>query len=300
MIRQVFKNYYEQLHPLTLHIYFICVLILSMKLTHPIFLIINLIIGSIYLITNIGLKLYFRKLIYIVPMTLLIMIINPLFNHRGATPILYINDMPITIESIVSSIFVGILIISLLLWFSALGSCIDSYKFLYIFGRIMPTVSLMITMIIRFIPYFSYKLEQIKQTQLTFGYSTSDGPMKKRLLSGSKLLTILISTSLENSIDTADSMQSRGYGLKPRGHYAHYKYTVIDIMISCLSITAFVLLMIFSFSNHYVFHYYPNFTGLQLSSQLYLPIIGYSILLISPILYNITEAIKWHILTSKI
>lgn len=300
MKKRIFGNYFEQLHPMTLHIYFICVLVLSMKLTHPIFLIINVLAAVIYFATAIKLKELLKSVIYMLPMVALILIINPLFNHRGNTQLIYINDRPITLEVIIYSVFIGLLIISLFVWFKALGNCIDTYKFQYIFGRVLPTISLMIMMIMRFIPYFSRKLEEIRKTQKIFNKSNEGQGVKKKIFTGSKMITMLTSITLEDSIEIAASMQSRGYGLGKRGHYARYGVEFTDYLISVFSIIITITMFVFSFRAEYYFRYYPEFNAFSLDGNMRGAILIYSIFLLIPAIFNLAEGVKWHILTSKI
>lgn len=60
-------------------------------------------------------------------------------------------------------------------------------------------------------------------------------------MSGTRVLSILITWALENSVDTADSMRSRGYGLPNRTSFSIYRFTFKD------RIEAFILLFLLSF-----------------------------------------------------
>jgi energy-coupling factor transport system permease protein len=112
------------------------------------------------------------------PILLFIAIINPF------------STMP---EALLSFISTG----NLLLWKPALwffcrntyfrndsfisrnGSLYQSHKFIFLFGKILPTIAMMITMTLRFIPTMKKRLNRISQTQSPLGISTSKGSLGK-------------------------------------------------------------------------------------------------------------------------
>src|SRR5699024_11929166 len=95
-----------------------------------------------------------------------------------------------------------------------------SDKFIYLFGKAIPKLSLVISMALRFIPLFKTQIKKISQTQKTLGIYTSKS-MVDRVLSGIRTFNSLLTWSFENSITQADSMKSRGYGLKGRRSEEH-------------------------------------------------------------------------------
>ena len=294
-----YQNHFMQFHPGITFIYFVTAVIFTVTFTHPAFLTVSAIMCSLYLILLFGIKIFSKNLLYSAPMVLFIIIINPLFNHRGITPILYINDQPITLEAVLYGLFTGLLIICLLFWFKNMGSVIDSYRFLYLFGRFIPTIALMTTMTIRFIPYFRRKLEEIQRTWHTLGVSTQSGKIKYRLNSGIKIMSVLVSVSLENSIDTADSMRARGYNLKKKTHYHTYRFMVKDTLLLGIILVFTILLIMIKLTHRFDFNYYPKLTEFHLDLNNTLILICYGVFLGIPMIYNVLEGLRWHLLTSE-
>lgn len=87
-------------------------------------------------------------------------------------------------------------------------------KFLYLFGRVLPVLSLLLSMSFRFIPLLKNRYREISMGQRCMGRQGGGLIQRGRLLA--KKVSILISWSLEAAIETSDSMESRGYGLKGR------------------------------------------------------------------------------------
>jgi len=300
MNRLSYQNHIKDFHPLILFIYFISILVFLVTLTNPVFVITGFAAWLFYVLLLIRFKDFIKTIFYSIPMIFFIALINPLFNHIGNTPLLYINDSPITLEALLYGIFTGVMIMSLIYLFKAFDRCIDSHKFIYLFGRIIPTIALMITMIMRFIPYFNRKLKIITQTQATMGVSTSQGSLKDRLKSGSNILSVLVSYSLEGTIDTADSMKARGYGLKGKTHYNTYILTLRDFVFSGFIIAFDVFFIIVLVSGMYKFEFYPGITKIVFDTRFIITIIIYFAFMGLPIIINLLEEIRWKLSRLKI
>ena len=85
-----------------------------------------------------GKKAVRLSLVFLLPMILLIVLVNPVFNHEGMTILTYFPwDNPLTLESIVYGIASAFLLSSTVLWFSSFNAVITSDKVVFLFGRIM-------------------------------------------------------------------------------------------------------------------------------------------------------------------
>ena len=300
MNRNSYQNHIKDFHPLILFIYFISILVFLVTLTNPVFVVTGFAAWLFYVLLLIRIKDFLKTIYYSIPMILFIALINPLFNHEGDTALLYINDNPITLEALLYGVFTGVMIMSLIYIFKAFDRCIDSHKFIYLFGKIIPTIALMITMIMRFIPYFNRKLKIITQTQATMGVSTEHGSIKDRLKSGSNILSVLVSYSLEGTIDTADSMKARGYGLKGKTHYNTYILTLRDFIFLAFIIAFDIFFLIVLVSGTYKFEFYPGITKIVFDTRFIITIIIYFAFMGLPIIINLLEEIRWKLSRLKI
>ena len=59
------------------------------------------------------------------------------------------------------------------LWFSCLSAVMTSDKFIYLFGRMIPALSLVLSMTLRFVPRFKRQFQAVAQAQRYMGRDTA-------------------------------------------------------------------------------------------------------------------------------
>ena len=69
-------------------------------------------------------------------------------------------------------------------------------------------------MVLRLVPKFKAQMKVISNAQKCVGRDATNGNWIDKMRNALKMISILTTWALENAIDTADSMKSRGYGLK--------------------------------------------------------------------------------------
>jgi len=294
------KDCFYRYHPTVNLLYFTLVITFSMLITHFAAQVIALLCAITYIITVEGKKGLLFLLKFCLPILLLTALINPFFNREGATVLLYLgNGIPITLESILYGMASGTMIITVLLWFSAFSRVMTSDKLIYLFGKVIPALSLIFSMSLRFVPNFQKQTKAVVDAQRCIGHDISTGSLWQRLKTAVTVFSIMITWSLENAIDTADSMKSRGYGLKGRTALMIYrlddrdKYAIVWLGFCGLFLTAGVILSAFSF------RYFPtvHYTAVDMTTLPFYAV--YFGLCITPVVLNVKEAIKWKILYSK-
>ncbi len=288
------KDSFSTYHPIINFFYFIVVIGFSMFFMHPIFLVISLICSMIYSTYLNKRKALKFNIVYMIPLLIILMIINPAFNHYGVTILLYVNDNPITLESIVYGVASATMYISVIIWFSCYNSIMTSDKFMYVFGKIIPALSLIISMALRFVPRFKAQIKVISNGQKCIGRDASQGNIIKRAKNGMKILSIMVTWALENSIETADSMKSRGYGLKGRTSFSNFRFDNRDkIAFSIMSGLTLIVLIGACLGENNI-KYNPEIVYKEISAISIVVYIAYFLLLIMPVILNILEDIKWY------
>ena len=134
-----------------------------------------------------------------------------------------------TLESILYGIVAASMIATVICWFSCFNKIMTSDKFIYLFGRIIPSLSLILSMTFRFVPKFKEQIQEVSNAQKSMGRDTSEGSVFIRVKNSIRILSAVITWSLENAIDTSDSMKSRGYGLTGRTAYSNYVFDKRDV-----------------------------------------------------------------------
>lgn len=288
------KDSFSQMHPIVNFIFFAFVIGFSMFIINPVCLLISLLCALINALYLSGKKAVRLSALYILPTTILISIINPVFNHDGVTILAYFPwDNPLTLESIIYGFATAVLLSSIVLWFSSFNKTMTSDKFIYLFGRIIPSLSLVLSMALRFVPKFIHQFNVVRNSQKCLGRDISDGKLLQRIKNSVKIVSIMITWSLENAIETADSMKSRGHGLKGRTAFSIYNFSKRDIIFITLIIVVGVALIIMSVFDIAKFRYFPSVKGDLFSASAIIYYILYFSLMIMPLTVNVGEGIKW-------
>lgn len=220
-------RFLTNLHPAVLLAYIATVMGLVMFTRHP--LVIGLALGGavLFLLASEGLQSSKKVLGISLLLILLVTLTNPLFMHRGATPLFVIFGKVATLESLLYGGVSGAMLAAVILWFKGYGTVMTSDKFLYLFGRIFPKLSLVLSMALRFIPLFVRQIRAVYQAQKTLGLYDS-GALSDRFLGGARVFSAVLTWALENAIDTAHSMRARGYGLPGRTSFSLFSFGKTD------------------------------------------------------------------------
>ena len=218
-------------HPFLNFFYFTTVLFFTMFNQHPVFIGISYAGALAYsLILNGGKTILKQSFLFTLPGLLIVALLNPLFNHYGVTMLYYVKSSGnwITLEAIVYGVVLGAVMFVVIQWFSCYNQVMTSDKFIYLFGRMIPALSLILSMALRFVPRFMAQLKVIRNGQKAMGRDVFEGSIFNRIRYGLHMMSILITWALENAIETSDSMRSRGYGLKGRTAFSIYRFTKKD------------------------------------------------------------------------
>ena len=297
MREDIFSGY----HPIVNFIYFVIIIGCSMFMLHPVFLILSCLGGFFYYVYIKRWKAFKTALWLMLPVFLISAAVNPLFNHQGVTIIKYLRTgNPLTLESLIYGLATGFMLVSVLNWFSCYQTVMTSDKFIYLFGKIIPSMSLVLSMVLRLVPKFKIQFEKVAFSQKCIGKNLSEGNMIKRVRNGMSIFSIVTTWALENSVETADSMRSRGYGLRGRTNYSIYRFDTRDKIATLLLgvMGATVVAGILMKKVHCL--YYPIMQINDNTPWAWAVYISYGCLCFFPWVINIIEDVKWHYLKSKI
>ncbi|MBR2666624.1 MAG: energy-coupling factor transporter transmembrane protein EcfT [Oscillospiraceae bacterium] len=212
------QDAFARYHPAVNLLYFVLVLVYAMCLMHPVCLGVSLLCAVWYSTVLRGRRAVRFNVLYMLPLLVLAAIINPAFNHAGLTVLrLLPNGNPLTLESIVYGAAAAVMVVSLVIWFTCVHVIMTSDKLVYLFGRLIPALSLVLAMTLRFVPRFMAQARRISAAQRCMGH-------RRGLRTGIRVFSILVTWSLENAVETAASMKSRGYGLPGRSAFSLYRF----------------------------------------------------------------------------
>lgn len=253
---------FSSCHPALNFLYFALVIGFSMFLMHPVSLIISLGASLTYAVYLNGRRAVRFSLLVMLPMMIVAALVNPAFNHEGATLLAYLpSGNPLTLESILYGLAAAAMLAAVVTWFSCYTAVMTSDKFVYLFGRVIPALSLVLSMTLRFVPKFQAQFKVVSEAQQCVGRDVSNGSLLRRLRNAVTIFSIMLTWSLENAIETADSMKSRGYGLPGRTAFSIYRFDSRDKAVLAWLVSCGFFLCCGAAAGGFTWRYYPTMKG---------------------------------------
>jgi len=289
-----YSDTFAGFHPFINLLYFIAVIGFAMFFTHPVCLAISMMNAYAYSIYINGKKALRFSLVYMLPMLIMTALLNPAFNHQGQTILTYLpSGNPLTLESVVYGFSAAVMLITVIAWFSCFNEVMSGDKFVYLFGRLIPALSLILSMALRFVPRFRAQIGVISNAQKCIGRDVSDGGLLRKMRHGVKILSIMVTWALENAIETADSMKGRGYGLPGRTAFSIFRFDRRDAFALTYILVCSGVVMGGAALGAYRFRYFPTIRGEWTGAPAILVFACYFALGAFPLIMNIREDIFW-------
>ena len=289
---------FEQYHPIVLFTFFASVISLSMFIMHPVYLIIAL-CGAMSINLAFRRRRFWKDWKLYVPLFFIMACINPLISHNGQLILFYMNGNAVTVEAIVYGVAMATMLTTVMLLFSSYNTVMTSDKFLYLFSKFSPALALTVSITMRLVPHFKMQLGRIAQAQKTLRMDYTAGSLLHRAKCSMRIISILITWSLENAIETADSMKARGYGIGKRTTFSLFVWERRDTSMLLFIVACAIALLIGSLNGYMTFYYYPTFTAIH-DDPLYIVFYCmYAALLFLPVAVELKGAYTWHKLKSN-
>lgn len=133
---------FYSVHPLPALIYYAGAILLIFLFDHPLFLVTSCLSALLIwrLVDPHSEKR--RFLISYLFMASMVIILNPLFNHRGATILFYLFDQHITLEATVYGLLMGVILLSVFITFQSFNRILSADKMIYLFVPVLPRSTL--------------------------------------------------------------------------------------------------------------------------------------------------------------
>ena len=169
------------IHPGVYLLYYFIMVLFAFIFSDPYFVVTFLILILI-LIALQGVSSELKNIMKLfLPLSILIMILNPLLNRTGAHKIYLWPNFFITFEAIAYGILMSLALLIVILVFSSYNKSVSYQEMLYIFSKKLPVISMIIVMALRFIPLINsraievQKLNRLKSNGLEFDDDENDG-----------------------------------------------------------------------------------------------------------------------------
>ena len=285
-----FCNY----HPTVAFLYFVCVIVFTCLSLNPISVSVAFLAAFTYSAVLKGRDAFLKNLLIMPVLFVGMALINPAFNHRGVTILAYLpSGNPLTLESVCFGLIASAMVLSMILYFSCFNEVMTSDKIIYLFGKISPSISLVFSMALRAVPKFIRQFKEIIKVQKAAGRDAYSGNLVKRAKNGLTAVSAMLTWVLEDAIETADSMKSRGYGLPGRTAYSVYTFTKRDKKaILFIALTAAYTAFGMSLGK-LSFNCFPSIKIAEISPYVISVFFAELMLMAMPVIIEITEHRKW-------
>ncbi len=287
------------LHPTVAAVYFLSVLAITMFAADPWFAGLALLGGGLFYINAEGLRRFGRSIGWYLVFFSMVALSNPLFSHKGVTPLFFLNGNPVTLEALLYGVYLGVMLLAALYWFRCLSAVMTEDKWLFLFGRISPKLSLLLSSALRFIPLLKEQAGRIRQAQTAMSLYATD-TWTDKLKGTVRVYSALITWALENAIDTGSVMKARGYGLPGRSHYSLYTFRRADAGLLLLIATLDAVVIAAMASDRTAFAFYPALTAAPLSAMSVAAVAAFAALSLLPCILEVKEGLQWTYYRSKI
>lgn len=234
-LSRFYQNGFRGVHPCAAFMYYFGLFLLLTLQYHP-----AITAGALLLVTllnialGMGRKMFRYSWIYLVVFVITVAL-NIGMNHRGIHIYGYLFDQPLTVEAVIYGVQNALLLIAVLILFQSFSEVVTTQKWLYLFSRFVPKAALMTAMAMRFVPLLMRRLRDIADAQAWRDIEARQRSLRSRITKALHQVRILLTWSLEEAVQTADSMLARGYGSSGRRTTFHlFRISFRDIVLMML------------------------------------------------------------------
>ncbi len=284
---------FDSYHPMINLIYFVSAIGMTIAFDHPAFVAIAYICAFAYSVKLNGIKsLIFN--ICLVPCAVGYSLWYGFYNHFGVTNLRqnFVGNQ-ITLESLVYGLQLGFTAITVIMFLSCMFAVFTSDKVVYLFGKLSPKLSLFLSILLRTVPRVKKYAGKINVAQKGIGRAPSQGNILRKVINSLRLISVLITWTLENFVESATSMKSRGYSLKGRTAFSIYRFDNRDRMFV---ITIFLMLTMVAMAwafNQTNIYYDPQIIMNPITAVSVIFYIAYACVLLLPMILQIAGEAKF-------
>lgn len=276
-------------HPIVSLAFFVITIGFSMIFMHPLTLVVSLVGAVVFFVRLSGRRGVGLLVKLALPAGLITALINALFNHRGETVLATLpNGSPITLESLEYGLAAAAMMSAVLIWFACFSVVMTADKLMCLFGRLTPSLSLVLCMTLRFVPRFIEQFERVREARQFAG-----NPEKGKLREAFECFSAMTLWSLEGSADSADSMKARGFGLRGRTAFAVYRFTPRDIAALIWLAACAALVITAAARGCFRWEFFPSVGNFPENPLCYAACGVYFAAALTPIWVDILEGFRW-------
>lgn len=199
---------------------------LSMLAVHPVLVTLSLSGALAFSLVARGAAATVRGLAWQLPLLVLVCLLNPFFSASGSTLLLKVGPRSVYLESLAYGATMGALLVATVLWFEDAAAVLTQDRLLALAGRRARSVPLVASMAAQLVPQMLGRARAVRAAARACTAAGPRPPARDELLRTS---TMLLSWSLEDSLERADAMRARGWESgSPRTRYRPERFRARD------------------------------------------------------------------------
>ena len=289
---------FSDFHPLVTAGWYLSVLILLTAAGHPALSAGAVLFMGLYSLHLTGAKEKRDDLIFYPLLFLLVTLTNPLFSHKGRTPLFFLNDNPVTLEAILYGASFALTLTAVLLTGKCMTKDASAERFTALVGRFFPKTATVLSVALRYVPLLKRRAGEIKEAQRGIGL-VSGGSLTDRAVLTAKNYSSLVGWSMVSAAESARSMRARYYGTAKRTSLDPFRFTARDGGMLVLMALCLAAVITGGASGALQFDFYPAL-AVKTGAMTAVSLAGGLLLAALPFLTEEWGRIKWRILRSKI
>jgi len=250
------------LHPMSPTLLTIVLVVLAFMLSQPL-LLLGLLLAVYLDLIAAGLGSQAQSYLKIgLTMSGLVIIINLLFNHHGETVIAGLTlwngvRLNFTLEVLIFAVAMSLRLLIVLEAFCFFTYLVNPDQIIKHLSRWGGNTALALAITLRLLPSLTQKATVIREIQSCRGVEWEGSGIRKKLKHSLPLLLSLLGDSLEDSMQMAQSLQTRGFGVGKRVVYNSVYWTYKDSMFITVIMAGFCLGLVLTITGQGGFAFYP-------------------------------------------
>lgn len=233
---------------------------LSMLAVHPVLVTLSLSGALAFSLVARGAAATVRGLAWQLPLLVLVCLLNPFFSASGSTLLLKVGPRSVYLESLAYGATMGALLVATVLWFEDAAAVLTQDRLLALAGRRARSVPLVASMAAQLVPQMLGRARSVRAAARACTVAGPRPPARDELLRTS---TMLLSWSLEDSLERADAMRARGWESgSPRTRYRPERFRARDAVAAAGIAALLALGAAGAWAACSSWEFYPRMSGL--------------------------------------
>ena len=201
-----------------------------------------------------------RGLVWQLPLLALVCLLNPFFSASGSTLLFKLGPRSVYLESLAYGATMGALMVAVVLWFEGAAAVLARDRLLALAPRRARALPLVTGMVAQLVPQL---LRRSHDVRASLAACTAAGPRPAARDALTRTSSLLLSWSLEESLERADSMRARGWESgRPRTAYRPERLRRRDVAALAGIAVLLALAVACAWALCVQWRFYPRMSGL--------------------------------------